>query len=143
MQNSNYISLYKHLTSYGYIVIAPQFPDVNHLQLAFDLLFCANLIKNQNKNPSSIFYRLVDTTKTGLSGHSMGGGASLLAAANDSTITVVAPLAAERNPSDIGVMNNIKSVFYLITAQNDGITPPQNHQIPMFNNAKPIKVCQY
>lgn len=140
MQNSNYISLFKHLASYGYIVIAPQFPDVVHLQLAFDLLFCVNYLKFQNNNSSSIFYRLVDTSKTGLSGHSMGGGASLLAASNDSTITVVAPLAAaETNPSAISIMNQIKAVVYLITAQNDGITPPQNHQIPMFNNASPIK----
>lgn len=140
MQNSYYISLFKHLASYGYIVIAPQFPDVSHLQLAYDLLFCINHIKNQNTNPSSIFFRLVDTGKTGLSGHSMGGGASLLASSLDSTITVVAPLAAaETNPSAISVMNQIKAVVYLITAQNDGITPPQNHQIPMYNNALPIK----
>ncbi|MCS7053034.1 MAG: hypothetical protein NZM09_04800 [Ignavibacterium sp.] len=140
MQNSYYISLFKHLASYGYVVIAPQFPDVNHLQLAFDLLFCVRHLKNQNTNPTSIFFRMIDTTKVGLSGHSMGGGASLLAAANDSSIAVVAPLAAaETNPSVISVMNQIKSVVYLITAQNDGITPPQNHQIPMFNNALPIR----
>lgn len=140
MQNSYYISLFKHLASYGYIVIAPQFPDVNHLQLAFDLLFCVNHIREQNKNSSSRFFRLVDTTKAGLSGHSMGGGASLLASANDTTINVVAPLAAaETNPSAIYAMNKIKSVIYLITAQNDGITPPANHQIPMYNNALPIK----
>ena len=140
MQNSNYISLFKHLASYGYIVIAPQFPDVVHLQLAFDLLFCANHIKAQNKNSSSIFFKLVDTAKVGLSGHSMGGGASLLAAANDSTINVVAPLAAaETNPSAISIMSQIKAVVYLITAQNDGITPPANNQIPMYNNALPVK----
>jgi hypothetical protein len=70
----------------------------------------------------------------------MGGGASLLAAANDSTIDVVAPLAAaETNPSVISRMKQIKAVVYLITAQNDGITPPANHQIPMYNNALPIK----
>ncbi|MBE0570615.1 MAG: T9SS type A sorting domain-containing protein [Ignavibacteriaceae bacterium] len=70
----------------------------------------------------------------------MGGGASLLAAANDSTITVAAPLAAaETNPSAINVMNQIKGVVYLISAQNDGITPPPQHQIPMYNNANPVK----
>ncbi len=140
MQNNYYISLFKHLASYGHIVIAPQFPDNNHLQLGFDLLFCANHLKNESRNPNSIFYRLVDTAKVGLSGHSMGGGASLLAAANDSTVDVVAPLAAaETNPSAISVMNKIKAVVYLITAQNDGVTPPANHQIPMYNNALPIK----
>lgn len=140
MQNSYYISLFKHLASYGFVVIAPQFPDVNHLQLGFDLLFCANYIKSQNQNPDSRFYNLIDTTKTGLSGHSMGGGASLLAAANDATVTIAAPLAAaETNPSAISVMNQIQGVVYLISAQNDGITPVNTNQLPMFNNAMPVK----
>jgi len=140
MQNSYYVSLFKHLASYGYVVIAPQFPDVNHLQLGFDLIFCANYIKSQNQNPDSRFYNLIDTTKIGLSGHSMGGGASLLAAANDTSIKVVAPLAAsETNPSAISVMNQIQGVVYLISAQNDGITPVSTNQLPMFNNALPVK----
>ncbi|HSW55224.1 MAG TPA: T9SS type A sorting domain-containing protein [Ignavibacteriaceae bacterium] len=140
MQNSYYISHFKHLASYGYVVIAPQFPDNNHLQLAYDLIFCVDYIKTQNSVSTSRFYNLIDLTKAGLSGHSMGGGASLLAAANDSTITVAAPLAAaETNPSAINVMNQIKGVVYLISAQSDGITPPPQHQIPMYNNANPVK----
>jgi dienelactone hydrolase len=140
MQNSYYISLFKHLASYGYVVIAPQFPDVNHLQLGFDLIFCADYFKLQNQNADSRFYNLIDTAKVGLSGHSMGGGASLLAAANDSSITVAAPLAAaETNPSAISVMNQIKGVVYLISAENDGVTPVAANQFPMFNNALPVK----
>lgn len=54
----------------------------------------------------------------------------------DSTVNVIAPLAAaETNPLAINVMNKIKGVVYLITAQNDGITPPAIHQIPMCNKA--------
>lgn len=140
MQNSYYISIFKHLASYGYVIIAPQFPDNNHLQLGFDLIFCANYIKSQNLNADSRFYNLIDTIKTGLSGHSMGGGASLLAAANDGSVTVAAPLAAsETNPSAISVMNQIQGVVYLISAQNDGITPVNTNQLPMFNNALPVK----
>lgn len=140
MQNSYYISIYKHLASYGFIVIAPQFPDNNHLQLGYDLIHCIKFIQSQNTNQSSRFFSLVDTTKSGLSGHSMGGGASLLAAAYDSTITVVAPLAAaETNPSAINAMNQIKGVVYLIAAQNDGITPVNSNQLPMYNNSNPVK----
>lgn len=140
MQTSYYTSLFKHLSSHGFIVIAPQFPDVSHLQLAYDLIFCLSYIKSQNSNPQSIFYNKVNLEKTGLSGHSMGGGASLLASGIDTTISVVAPLAAaETNPSAINSMNKIKSIIYLITAQNDGITPPSTNQIPMYNNASPIK----
>ena len=143
MQNSYYISQFKHLASYGFVVIAPQFPDNNHLQLAFDLIFCVNHIKEQTTNNSSRFFNNIDTTKAGVSGHSMGGGASLLAAANDSTITVAAPLAAaETNPSAINVMNQIKGVVYLISAQNDGIAPPSQHQIPMYNNGNSVKSCR-
>ena len=140
MQNSYYISLFKHLASYGFIVIAPQLPDNNHLQIGYDLIHCIKFIKSQNLNQLSRFFNIIDTTKSGLSGHSMGGGASLLAAVNDSSITVVAPLAAaETNPSAINVMNQIKSIVYLIAAQNDGITPVNTNQLPMFNNANPVK----
>jgi dienelactone hydrolase len=140
MQNSYYISHYKHLASYGFVVIAPQFPDNDHLQLAYDLIYCVNFIKTQNSNLTSRFFHLIDLTKAGLSGHSMGGGASLLASAIDSTISVTAPFAAaETNPSVINLMDQIKGVVYLISAQSDGIAPPQQHQIPMYNNANPVK----
>ena len=140
MQNSYYISHFKHLASYGFVIIAPQFPDNNHLQLAYDLIYCINYIKSQNSVSTSRFFNIIDLTKAGLSGHSMGGGASLLAAANDSTITVAAPLAAaETNPSAVNVMNQIKGVVYLISAQNDGIAPVNANQLPMYLNANPVK----
>lgn len=140
MQTSYYQSLFKHLASHGFVVIAPQFPDVSHLQLAYDLIYCLNYIKSQNSNSQSMFYNLLNIEKCGLSGHSMGGGASLLASSIDSTIIVVAPLAAaETNPSAINSMSKIKSVVYLISAQSDGITPPSTNQIPMYNNSNPIK----
>lgn len=60
MQNNYYLSLFKHLASNGFNVIAPQFPDNNHLQFAYDLLYCVNHIKRENKNHNSIFYHLFD-----------------------------------------------------------------------------------
>jgi hypothetical protein len=36
-------------------------------------------------------------------------------------------------------MNQIQGVVYLISAQNDGITPVNTNQLPMFNNALPVK----
>ena len=140
MQTGNYLSLFKHLATYGYVVIAPQFPDNQHGELANDLLYCVNFIKQQNAIPASIFYDLIDTSKAGLFGHSMGGGASLLAASRDSSITVASPLAAaETNPSAITAMGLIKGVVYLISAQNDGITPVSTNQALMYANAFPIK----
>lgn len=140
MQTSSYISLFKHLAGYGFVVIAPQFPNTQHSELADDLIATIAYIKNENKRIDSRFFKLIDTTKSGVFGHSMGGGASLLAASRDSTIIVAASLAAaETNPSAIALMNQIKGTVYLIAGENDGITPVNNHQLPMFLNANPIK----
>jgi len=133
---SYYISVFERLSSHGFIVIAPQFTDTQHGELGKDLVACLNYIKNLARTPGDRFFGLVDTLKTGVSGHSMGGGASLLATLYDTTIVVAAPFAAaETTPSIISSINNTKSWIYLISAQNDGITPPASTQIPMYNNA--------
>ncbi|NUN10961.1 MAG: T9SS type A sorting domain-containing protein [Ignavibacteriaceae bacterium] len=140
MQTSYYLSLFSHLASYGYVVIAPQFPDTQHELLAYDLLYCLQYLKTLNAVPGSRYYGLIDTLSAGVSGHSMGGGASLIAAVIDSTIKVTAPLAAaETTPSVISRMDRIKAAVYLISAQNDGITPVSTVQSVMYQNAAPVK----
>ncbi len=140
MQTGYYLSHFRHLATHGFVVIAPQFPDTQHDQLAEDLLFCVDYIRQQTSVPSSRFHHLIDTSAVGLSGHSMGGGASLLAAARDLRVDVVAPLAAaETNPSAINVMNRIAGVVYLISGGSDGITPVATNQTPMYQNARAVK----
>ena len=115
MQTGYYLSHFRHLATHGFVVIAPQFPDTQHGELAEDLLYCVQYLRQQNTSPSSRFRGLLDTTFIGPTGHSMGGGASLLAAARDSRVKVVAPLAAaETTPSAIAVMNQIMGIVYLI-----------------------------
>lgn len=140
MQTGYYLSHFKHLATHGFVVIAPQFPDTQHGELADDLLFCVEHIRQQHATPTSRYFGLIDTERVGLSGHSMGGGASLLAASRDPRIDVVAPLAAaETTPSAIAAMPLIRGFVYLITGGSDGITPPVQNQIPMYNNANPVK----
>ncbi len=135
MQSSYYISLYRRLASHGFIVIAPQFFDTQHGELGKDLIYCLNFVKSSSLSQGNRLYGIADSSKTGVSGHSMGGGASLLATTYDTTITIAAPFAAaETNPTIIGSIQNTRSYIYLISAQNDGITPPSSTQIPMYNN---------
>lgn len=135
MQTGYYISLFRQLASHGFVVIAPQFSDTQHGELGKDLIYCLNFIKSLSATPGNRFYKLVDTLKTGVSGHSMGGGASLLATVYDSTITIAAPFAAaETTPSIISSIDSTNAVIYLISSQNDGITPPATTQIPMYEN---------
>ena len=133
-QNTYYNSYYEHLASWGYVTIAPQFPDTQHGELANDLLFCLHYLRQLNGQTTSVFYGTIDTTHAGVSGHSMGGGASLLAASSDARVLVAAPLApAETSPSAISAMSAISGAVCLIAGSADGITPPATHQTPMYN----------
>ena len=140
MQTSYYISYYEHLASHGYITIAPQFPDTQHDELALDLIACLDELRRAGTDPAHFLHGAVDTAKAAVSGHSMGGGASLLAASHDSRILVAAPMCpAETTPSVIGRMRQIAGAVCIIAGSADGITPVSVHQQPMYNASLPFK----
>jgi dienelactone hydrolase len=135
---TQYDSTLRHLATRGYLVIASEsegglFP--NHANFALDLRHCLTWLEQQNGNQSSFLVGLVATDRFGASGHSMGGGASILAAAADPRIKALANLAAaETNPSAIAAMPNVQAPFSLIAGSRDTITPPNTNQIPMYHN---------
>lgn len=128
----------RHLASWGYIVIATQsalelFPD--HAEYGEDLRTCLTYLENANMTPASPLFGLVDTNRFGASGHSMGGGASLLAAAADKRIKAVANLAAaQTRPSAIDAMKDIHVPVCLIAGSADRFTPLPFHTLPMYKN---------
>lgn len=66
-------------------------------------------------------------------GHSMGGGAAFLAASYDSTITALAVLApADTRPSAVKASALVNIPSLIISGENDCITRPEAHQIPIF-----------
>lgn len=140
MQNSYYNSYFEHLASRGYITIAPQFPDTQHGELALDLLACLDFLRQSGVNPNHFLSGAVDTSKAAVSGHSMGGGASLLAASYDSRILAAAPMCpAETTPSCIARMGQINGAVCIIAGSSDGITPVGTQQQPMYDAASPFK----
>ena len=138
---ASYASTLEHLASWGFIVIAPSsesglFP--NHSQFADDLRDCLTWLTWENENPDSFLYGGVDTAHFGVSGHSMGGGASLLAASRDERILTVANLAAaETNPSAIAATALITRPVQLIAGSEDSIVPPATSQALLYAAANP------
>jgi len=81
-----YIHLFRHLASWGYIVIAPVTEtgfSPSHLEFAKDLVFVLKDMKRKNASTGDFFYNSADTNQTGVFGHSMGGGCSFLAGSLD------------------------------------------------------------
>jgi dienelactone hydrolase len=133
-----YDSTMDHLASHGYIVIATTsggelFP--NHANYALDMRSCLTHLEQQDLVKSSFLFGAVDETAFGISGHSMGGGASALAAGADARIKALATLAAaETNPSSSNAMLTVQRPSLFIVGSQDSIVTPATTQ-NQYNNS--------
>jgi len=121
----------------GYIMV---FPDTetgilpNALDLGLDMSFLINSMAEENLDPGSIFYGAI-APESALLGHSMGGGASMLAAANERSITAVANFAASNTtPSAIDAASEITIPALLFSGSEDCVTLPSETQDIMYDS---------
>lgn len=130
-----YANFWTELLPKGYIMAFPTTEmslSPAHGELGADIKFVANEILNLNNDESTIFYNSI-LAKTALMGHSMGGGASLLAAENNATIsTVINFAAAETSPSAIMAAANISIPALIFSGEVDCVAPKIENQIPMY-----------
>lgn len=135
-----YASTLAHLASWGYIVAAPTSHGglaPSHSAFADDLNATLTWFVAQDTVAGSPFAGHVDADALALSGHSMGGGAGMLAAARNPAVVTVANLAAaETNPSAAAAAATMRMPAMLIAGDRDTIAPPAGHQIPI-HRAKP------
>lgn len=135
MAYDDYPYVWTALVPAGYILALPRTeggPFPSHDEFGKDLAFLVRKLQQEGANPPSRFYGAVATT-CAVMGHSMGGGASFLAAAEDPAITALANFAAaETNPSAIGAAAGITAPALMFAGSNDCVAPPSQHQIPMY-----------
>lgn len=138
-----YIHLYRHLASWGYIVIAPATEtgfSPSHTEFAKDLVFVIKDMKRRSVLPSDFFLNSADTNQTGVFGHSMGAGCSFLAGSFDNSIKAVSSLAAANtNPSSITAIGLIQRPVQLLSGGRDSIASYWSQQLPHYNNANPYR----
>ncbi|MFD6920618.1 dienelactone hydrolase family protein [Streptomyces sp. NPDC059944] len=137
---TQYESLLKHYASWGFITVTPKsqgglFPS--HTAFADDLNAALTWLTTQNTTGGSRFAGAVDTDHLGLSGHSLGGGAALLAAARNPAVKSVSTLAAaETNPSAVAASAALKVPAQYVGGSADTIAGVADNQRKMFD-AKP------
>ena len=133
---SSYQWLWDSIVPHGYIMAFPRTEgniSPNHSEFGLDLAFLNGFIKTENSNSSSFFYQHVLNTSA-IMGHSMGGGASFLAAANNSNLTTLINFAAAvTNPSSVDAAPDVTVPLLMFAGENDGVASPADHQIPMYN----------
>lgn len=134
---TQYESLLKHYASWGVITIAPKsqgglFPS--HTAFADDLNAALTWLTTQNTTSGSRFADRVDTSRYALSGHSMGGGAALIAASRNPAVKSVTTLAAaETNPSAIAASAALGIPVQYVGGSADSIAGVADNQQKMYD----------
>lgn len=131
----SYNYLWQMLTPRGYFFILVNSETgflPSHSEFGKDLAFCVTQFQEEGANLESPFYNRV-ASASAVMGHSMGGGAALLAVQHNPAITtLVALAAAETNPSAITAAGSITIPALLLAGADDCVTPPESNQIPMY-----------
>lgn len=135
MKVSSYSYIWKSLVPAGYIVAFPRTErgiSPSHADLAKDISFVINYLREQGETPGTFFYGCIGKESCAM-GHSMGGGAAVLAAALNPGIDCLVILApAETRPSAIAAASGIALPALVFSGTDDCVTPPEEHQLPIF-----------
>jgi len=137
MKWTAYQYLWEALVKQGYLVafvVTESSFDAKHEDFARDMLFVLHSLEKAGHQQNSIFYNKLSGTNC-IMGHSMGGGAAVLAAAADSTVhCLVTFAAAQTHPSAVKAAKKIKQPSLFFGGGNDCITPQGKNQIPMYDS---------
>lgn len=127
--SSKYPALFKHLASWGFIVIGNEDPSTCSGSSADTTLAW---LLNENENPNSRFYQKVDAEHIGISGHSQGG-VGVFNAINEQPHSDSYTCAVSLSPTQLDWAEALKMhyepnktnipIFILAAAENDVITP--------------------
>lgn len=133
---SAYDNFWNHYVEQGYIMAFPRTEgglSPNHGDFGLDIKIVDEKMMLFNDDPTSLFFEGINGNSA-LMGHSMGGGASYLAAANNTSIkTLVSFAGAETTPSAIAAAADVTVPTVVFYGSKDGVTPPAEHAIPMYN----------
>ncbi len=138
MNYDAYENFWEELVPQGYILAFPKteigpIPFPSHGDLAADMNYTITWFIAENNATASRYFNKVNG-KFAVMGHSMGGGCSFIAAANNPNITVIANYAAaETNPTAIGAAANITIPALIFAGSKDCVAGPNGNQTPMYN----------
>jgi alpha-beta hydrolase superfamily lysophospholipase len=136
MNYAAYENFFDTLVSKGYIVAFVTTEGsvfANHRAYSEDLAFMVNEVKNEANNNSSPIFNLVGNS-TALLGHSMGGGAAIVAASmvEVNTLVTFAPAKLRFNTTTPATQVFTESLVFSGSA--DGVTKPNENHIPLYNS---------
>lgn len=142
MSYSAYQNIWENQVPFGYVYVMLDTENgfnVSHANFGLDFRFVSNYLNSQSEISTSFFHQKVNSFHVFM-GHSMGGGAAFLGAQNfDACKAVIGLSPAETNPSAAAAAALLTQPCVVVAASGDAVTPPANHQIPIYNSAAQCK----
>jgi hypothetical protein len=107
----------------------------SHENFGRDILFTGKTFQQKAQSETNFPLYQKHSGKTAFAGHSMGGGASVLAASFDPAFPdlVVGMAPAETNPSAVAAAPSVTAPYLIFAGTGDAVTPPTQHQVPIYN----------
>ena len=144
MDYTAYGNITEALVSEGFVLIYVEteggFTPV-HNDFGLDLAFMADHFYDENANAASPFYNRLED-RCAIMGHSMGGGATWLAATTSASVDCIAGLApAETNPSAIAAASSVNVPAMVFSGSSDAVTAPATNHVPIFEGT--ASACKY
>jgi len=131
-----YENIWTDLVANGYIVAFPRTEggfSPSHEDFGMDLALVVDELLLLNTDAGSLFSNKL-SGKAGICGHSMGGGATFIAANETTNIQTIIGLApAETNPSAETAAGSVQLPALVLSGSADGVTPEADHHLPIFN----------
>lgn len=139
MAKEAYWSFAGGITSWGFFcVIVASDPRAGESERANDLIDALNWLDEQNDNSSFELSQLMDESKFGVLGHSLGGTATIMASGSEPRFKVSVPIA----PFVVspGLAANIHVPILIVVGSDDTICPPNTMSYPLYNEGNPPKL---
>jgi dienelactone hydrolase len=131
-----YKNIWEYFVPRGYIMCFPRTEgnfSPSHEEFGKDLRLVVEKMLLAGNDNTHFFYNKI-SSRSAIMGHSMGGGSTVLAAANNTSIKTIVCLApAETNPSAVTQAANITVPSLVFSGEKDGVTPPAEHHLPIYN----------
>ncbi|PKM05044.1 MAG: alpha/beta hydrolase [Gammaproteobacteria bacterium HGW-Gammaproteobacteria-6] len=130
---SSYSGLLNHWASHGFVVAAARTSNAGS---GNDMIDCLNYLVQQNGRASGTYAGKLNLNRVGTSGHSQGGGGSIMAG-RDNRVSATGPI----QPYTIGLGHRSSSQsqqngpMFLMTGGSDTIASPTLNAAPVFRRA--------
>jgi len=142
----NYRNFASRITSWGFVfALVGSDPKAWDSERATDLIDSLNWLDQQNDNSSFKLSKIIDESKFGVLGHSLGGEAAIIVSRSEPRFKVLVPIAPFISPPitviSVESAADIHIPILIVSGSGDTTSPPNKMAYPLYNEGNPFKFC--